>query len=172
MENNRKVDNSLLNLEKKLGNGSTEDILLNKFKLKPNINISEVIKKNNFSNLNSFISEFKKSTEELVNNPEMIECKKIEDINKDAKDSKNLKEKKYIKMDLALGVLDLKEKNESKTGNKESLLNNVISHKNAINTEDSHPLLNGDADQEILKFLLSNAKKKKKNRRRIHKIKK
>ncbi len=169
MENNKKkADNSLLNLEKKLGNVSTDEIILNKFKLKPNFDLGELKKtKNYMSDLNSFLTNFKNSTEELVNNPEMIEAKKIED---SGDQNETSKDKKFIKLNLALGVLDIKEKNLSEN-NENDLMNNIISFK-SVNTDPStHPLLNSQADKEILKFLMKNSNKRNKRRKRLHKIK-
>lgn len=182
MENKkiRKIDNSLLSLEKKLDNGSTNEIILNKFKLKPEFDLGEIHKAKDYKNkLNSFLSEFKKSTEELLNNPEMIESKKIEDgklNDRKKQDSCLPKENKFIKMDLALGVLDLKQKEENENLDKKDssglgLLNNIIQHKSNNIELDQHPILNQQADTEILKFLMSNSKKPKRERRRIHLIK-
>jgi hypothetical protein len=177
MENKkiRKVDNSLLSLEKKLDKGSTNEIILNKFKLKPEFDLGEISKAKDYKNkLNSFLSEFKKSTEELLNNPEMIEAKKIEDVTEKKNDDSSLpKENKFIKMDLALGVLDLKQKQENENLDKgDNLLNNIIQQK-SNNLDIDHPILNQQGDSEILKFLMSNSKKPKrpKQRRRIHLIK-
>ncbi len=160
-------DSSLLNLEKKLENGSTKEIVLNKFILKPDMNVKEIVReKESFKNIKNFIELFKNSTEEIVKDPELTKKLKIENCNQPGK---------HIRMNLALGVLDIKPKERS---NEESLLQNVISSKNnsTLNTSDDatevlsqHPFINEKADQDILKFLLNNKIQKK--RRRIHKIK-
>lgn len=177
MERKINNDNSLLALEKKLNNGSTDEIILNKFKLKPNFNVQEATRGKEYINgLNSFLNNFKQSTEELINNPELIEEKNIE--SKIKSDIGMDKTKKFIKMDLALGVLDMKNKNENENENEDKkvdLLKKIIKEKNNSNVDsENHPLLNDEADNEILKFLLSNKKKnrvKNGTRRRIHKIK-
>jgi len=70
--------NDLLNLEKKLEAHNINDRVLNKFVLKPDINRPS---NNNelIGNLNSFLSNFKKSNEELLSNPAKLSEMNIED---------------------------------------------------------------------------------------------
>ena len=153
-------DTSLLSLERKLENGTTQDVILNKFKLKPEMKVKEIIRgKESFNGLNDFLQNFKKSTEEIVCNPEIAEKNGIE--------TKPVNKKgRFIKMNLALGVLDLKPK--QKEEDTDILFNKIITRDNSEKEENSsNPLLDDRADQEILKFLMKNSK----SRRRIHKIK-
>ncbi len=163
-------DSSLLILEKKLENVSTQDIVLNKFMLKPEMNVKEIFNgKESLKNIKNFVDKFKSSTDEILKDPIMTDKHKIENA--------ELKKKnpgKHIQMNLALGVLDIKPKQDLI---QESMLDNIVSTKKISNknlSDDNldlsqHPFLNDKADQEILKFLLNNNIKKK--RTRIHRIK-
>ena len=124
-----KKSNDLLNLEKKL-EYSSDDIVMNKFKFnKPDIQNS-TINKNLLQNLSNFMETFKQSNEELLNNPESIKQLTIET------GLENKYKTQYIEMNLGLGVLDVKPK--------EDVLENVILTKNGVDDE--------DAGIELLKY--------------------
>lgn len=178
-EGQKKSDNSLLFLEKKLENGSTDEIILNKFKLKPNIGADSHKGKEFIKNIASFLDDFKKSTDELVNNPELVEKNNIE--NKESKVSQDSKNNKFVKMNLALGVLDLKEKegemdiDQIEQG--EEILKNIIQMKNSANNvsqedESMNMIVNDQMDLNILEFLSHNKKKKNKKLGKVKKNKK
>ena len=105
------TDNSLLSLEKKLDVYSTDEIIINKFTLKPQIekiDFSDSILNKNFVDFRSRTEEFLK---DLQTNPEVKEKMNIEERDRDA--NKN-KETKFIKMNLALGVLEPKQEKNNK----------------------------------------------------------
>jgi hypothetical protein len=139
--------NDLLNLEKKLENYSSQDLILNKFKFnKPEIGNSKM-NSNILTNVSSFLQKFKASNDELLNNPDNIEKASIES-------ELNKYNSKYIEMNLGLGVLDIKPEEELYT--------------NTINN------LNGNTDQdvqmgteELLNFIMEAQKKPKKRLRKI-----
>jgi hypothetical protein len=140
--------NDLLNLEKKLENNTSQDLILNKFKMnKPQI--SNPKNPNLLNNISSFLQMMKASNDELLNNPENIEKASLEaEVNK--------YNTKYIEMNLGLGVLDVKPKEDT--------------YDNVINT------LNGNADEdiqmgtaELLNFIAESQKKPKKRLRKIKK---
>ena len=141
--------NDLLNLEKKLENNTSQDLILNKFKFnKPEIGNSK-INTNLMTNVSSFLQKFKASNDELLNNPENVEKASIES-------ELNKYNTKYIEMNLGLGVLDIKPQEELYT--------------NTINN------LNGNTDQdvqmgteELLNFIMEAQKKPKKRLRKIKK---
>jgi len=167
-------DNSLLMLEKKLENSSTEERVLNKFKFKPQIDKSLISDgKSLIGNLDSFLRKFKESTDQLVNDPKLIEEKNIEN-----SIGGNSKKSNLVEMNLALGILDIKNINENShefklAENKDNnILNNIIDYKKEnVTDEYDHPLLNDELDKGILEFLTNNSKNIS-SRRRIRKIKK
>jgi hypothetical protein len=140
--------NDLLNLEKKLENNTTQDLILNKFKInKPEI--SNTKNPNLLNNISSFLQMMKASNDELLNNPENIEKASLEaEVNK--------YNSKYIEMNLGLGVLDVKPK--------EDAYDNVINNLNG-NTEEDVQM----GTEELLNFIAESQKKQKK---RIRKLKK
>lgn len=101
-DSNNNVDKSLLKLEKKLElNNGTNSIIENKFILKPVMKLeykSKFLTKDKLD----FLEEFKKSTIDITKD-------KSNEINRniEIEDSKQDKKKKYIQMDLDLGVLDI-----------------------------------------------------------------
>ena len=133
-----KRDNSLLDLEKKIENYNEKEHILNKMKFnKPNMNMNNLNNKFNKDNLLSFLNNFKKENEKIINDPdkkkyiieggekdnieeeeeeeEEDEIKNI-NINLDENDDneenkKNKKNKKEtIELDLLMGILEQKKK--------------------------------------------------------------
>ncbi len=109
-------DDSLLKLEKKLEEHNEREIILNKFKIKPNMKIDKSTKLNK-EGLMDFLNKFKQSNEEMnknhdknkynieINeNEENIDEKYDSDYNN--KSNKNPK----IELDLMMGVLELQKK--------------------------------------------------------------
>jgi hypothetical protein len=142
-----KKSNELLNLEKRLENNTQHEIILNKFKFnKPDISNQNTGNNDFLTNIGRFINELKKSNDEILNDPEKSK-------NLDIEDCKVKKNRKYIEMNLGLGVLEVK-KDEN------DLLGNVIHTKN----DDIQVDL---GDKELIEFLYGKDKRK-----RIHKIKK
>lgn len=159
-----KSDMTLMSLEKKLEAYSPNEVVLNKFLIKPKFDKNEVKKGKDFlKNLDTFVNNFKKSNDELLSNQDMIDRMNIEnDVNSKGK---------CIKMDLGLGVLELNEK--SNAVDKDNLLNNIINCKKSdCDMELDNPMGDNDlADQEILNFLiensLNNKSSEKKTKKRI-----
>ena len=85
-------DDSLLKLEKKLEEHDEKEIILNKFKLKPNMKMDNS-RKINKEGLMDFLNKFKKSNDEI-------------DQDNDKKNNINPK----IELDLMMGVLELQKK--------------------------------------------------------------
>ena len=142
--------NDLLNLEKKLENNSSQDLILNRFKFnKPNISQSN-LDSNLFNNVSSFLEKFKASNDDLINNPDKLQQASIE------AHIDNKYKNKYIEMNLGLGVLDIKPK--------EDVYDSVMNDLNGVNEQNLEM-----GNEELLKFIMDNQKKPKK---RIHKIKK
>jgi hypothetical protein len=141
--------NDLLSLEKKLQNNTTDELILNKFKLnKPEIGNSK-INPNLLSNVSSFIEKFKASNDELLKNPDKLEQASIEA-------NLNKYNTKYIEMNLGLGVLDVKPK--------EDMYDSVINNLNGNNDEDIQM-----GNDELLEFIMDAQKKPKKRLRKIKK---
>lgn len=167
-----KNDKSLLNLEKKLENSSTQERILSKFKFKPNMDVSDIKGgSSNLGNLKEFLQNFKKSNDELLNDQNALKESNIE-IHNDH--SSKDKDKKYIQMNLGLGILEHKPENieDKKEKDKNNLLTKIISIKNDNSSDDfTSPFFASELDQQILQFLIKNSKKPKR-RRRIHLIKK
>jgi O-phosphoseryl-tRNA(Cys) synthetase len=141
--------NDLLNLEKRLENNTSQDLVLNKFKFnKPEISNTKT-NPNLLTNVSSFLEKLKASNDELLNNPQNIEKASIEsDLNK--------YKSKYIEMNLGLGVLDIKPKEEIYT--------NVINNLNGNAEEDVQM-----STEELLNFIMDAKKKPKKRLRKIKK---
>jgi hypothetical protein len=150
-----KRSNDLLKLEKKLENNSYEEIVLSKFKcLKPEISNDGLAPNKSFlENIGNFVNQFKKSNDELLNDPEKLKELDIENNTID-------KKKKYIELNLGLGVLE-----EKNTADKSNVLLNVINEKNDEFNVDI-------GEKELMEFILKNNKSTGKSRRRIRKIKK
>jgi hypothetical protein len=111
--------NDLLNLEKKLENNSSQELILNRFKInKPEIGTSK-INPNLFNNVSSFIEKFKVANDELLNNPDKLEQASIEA-------NLNKYNTKYIEMNLGLGVLDVNPKEDMY----DSVINNLNGNNN------------------------------------------
>ena len=107
---NIKKDNSLLLMEKKLQSNSTNDIIGNKFLMKPNI--TKPVKSSFLSKERlDFLEKFKQSTQELLesNNKNKMNIEEEEEINDTNKN------KKQIELDLKLGVLDILPESASTT---------------------------------------------------------
>jgi hypothetical protein len=153
-----KRSNDLLKLEKKLETASYDEIVLNKFKcLKPEIsNTSLTSNKSFLNNIGSFIDQFKKSNDEILNDPDKVKSLAIEDNCFD-------KKKNYIELNLGLGVLEVKDKCDD-----ENLLTKVINNQN-----DNLDIDIGE--KELMDFILKNNKGRigeNISRKRIHKLKK
>ncbi len=172
-----KNDKSLLSLEKKLENSSTEERILTKFKFKPDFDVSDLKKgsSSTLGNIQEFLQNFKKSNDELLSDNKALQQFNIE-IKEESNDSK--KDKQYIQLNLGLGILEPKENNKEKEENKDNVLKKVIASKNQELQDDfTSPYFDNDMDQQIIKFLLENKNKskslrKKKITNRIHFIKK
>ena len=66
-----KRDNSILDLEKKIENYNEKEHILNKMKFnKPNMNMNYLNNKFNKDNLLSFLNNFKKENEKIINDPD------------------------------------------------------------------------------------------------------
>ena len=62
------TDNSLLKLEKKMENISSNEIVLNKFLMKPTMKISEFSKGNTYLNgIGDFVNKFKSENNKILN---------------------------------------------------------------------------------------------------------
>jgi len=164
-----KNDKSLLNLEKVLESFSTDERILNKFKFKPNMDVSEIKKdSSSLGNFKEFLQKFKKSNDELLNDQKALKELNIETQEENTKERK--RDKTYIQMNLGLGILEQKEKDEIEKDNGKDLLYKIISSKKDEPTEEFiNPIYDNQLDQKIINFLLQNKTKK---RRRIHFIKK
>ena len=137
-------DDSLLKLEKKLENSSTQDIVINKFNFsKPNMKL-EPNSKINFQGLNDFLSQLKESNKELEQNKEKYN---IEQNLSDNSDSNSSNGEPQIEMNLALGVLEKKPQKDLNP-------NDIIS---SLNNEDN--ILN-EGEKELIKFIVDNNKNK------------
>jgi hypothetical protein len=163
-----KNDKSLLNLEKVLDSSSTEERIFNKFKFKPKMDVSEFKKGNaSLGNFKEFLQNFKKSNDELLNDQKALKELNIET---EEESPLNTKDKKYIQMNLGLGILEQKQENlETKKNVKNDLLNKIIESKKEQPKDDFiNPHFDNQLDQQIINFLLQNKTKK---RRRIHFLK-
>jgi hypothetical protein len=156
----RKTNNSLLSLEKKLDALSTQDIILNKFILKPSIgkiDYSNSILKTNFVDFGSKTKEFIK---ELESDQSLKDKLSIE--NPLAQEGKT-----FIKLNLGLGIL---EKKEDKPVDENVIMNNILDDKKGLLDPEALNVNSCIEEQEILKFLLEGGeeevKKKKLKRRR------
>jgi hypothetical protein len=155
----KNTDSSLLSLDKKLetNNISSHDIVVNKFKmLKPEIRFEK--NENFMKNLHNFMTEFKESTNNLIQDEKLQSEKKIENIRTDYNNNKS---NKYIEMDLGLGIFDIKDKGDnymSTDNDSEQLMNKVLGK-----SDEQDDLIN----ENIIKFLLKKKKKSKQNKR-IH----
>ena len=137
-------DDSLLKLEKKLENSSTQDIVINKFNFsKPNMKL-EPNSKINFQGLNEFLIQLKESNKELEQNKEKYN---IEQNLSDNSDSNSSNGEPQIEMNLALGVLEKKPQKDLNP-------NDIIS---SLNNEDN--ILN-EGEKELIKFIVDNNKNK------------
>lgn len=140
-----RVDDSLLKLERKLEHNTPKELILNNLKFsKPEINQS-CFNKDLLKNMDEFLSNFKKSNEELLNNKDLIQKANIE--NKSKGD-------KYIEMKLGLGVLEVKDKQDNK--------DEILFNSNQVDEElnQTEELMN----KHLIKFLFNKSMRK---RRRI-----
>ena len=123
-------DDSLLKLEKKLEEHDEKEIILNKFKLKPNMKMDNS-RKINKEGLMDFLNKFKKSNDEIDKDNDKkkynIELDENDNINEDYDNEKNKykKEKEsQIELDLLLGIIE--QKKEKKLQPKDIInLNNI-----------------------------------------------
>jgi hypothetical protein len=188
-------DGSLLKIERKLETFSTKDILLSKFILKPKMDRTEIIQGKDFlKNIGSFINDFKKQNNELLNDENKAKELNIEegaelaknDAEKEIKNKKKDKkvnkqkaeknqsnninaekneEKKFIELNLKLGVLDLikKENNDNK---KKVLIEEII------NDENNKQKINIQESPSSVNDIVSNDSEKDENTNIIKKLNK
>src|SRR5690348_10548787 len=103
----KKIDNSLLSLEKKLETYSTDDIIINKFKLKPEINKNDLTKgKDVLNKYERFLDVFKQSTNDLLTDE--VKLKEVNIENEIFENAGGQKYKNFVKMNLGLGILESK----------------------------------------------------------------
>ncbi len=109
-------DDSLLKLEKKLEEHDEREIILNKFKIKPNMKIDKSTKLNK-EGLIDFLNKFKQSNEEMdKNNDKNIYNIEInendENIDEEYGSVKNNKNNinPKIELDLMMGILEVQKK--------------------------------------------------------------
>ena len=109
-------DDSLLKLEKKLEEYNEREIILNKFKIKPNMKIDKSTKLNK-EGLIDFLNKFKQSNEEMdKNNDKNIYNIEInendENIDEEYGSVKNNKNNinPKIELDLMMGILEVQKK--------------------------------------------------------------
>ena len=178
-----KRDNSLLDLENKIGNFNEKENILKNFRInKPNMNMNQ-FSNNKFSkeNLLSFLDKFKKENEKIMNdenkikyniekeeideeeeeNEEENEMNKEINLDEDKEDEnnnnqKNKKKKKgeKIEFDLLMGILEQQKK-------KEISIENIIENKKNENLKERNILEDKDREEgekEIINFLESKAK--------------
>ena len=109
-------DDSLLKLEKKLEEHDEREIILNKFKIKPNMKIDKSTKLNK-EGLIDFLNKFKQSNEEMdKNNDKNIYNIEInendenidEEYDSDNDNKNNINPK--IELDLMMGILEVQKK--------------------------------------------------------------
>ena len=172
-----KRDNSLLDLEKKIENYNEKEHILNKMKFnKPNMNMNNLNNKFNKDNLLSFLNNFKKENEKIINDPDKKkyiieggEQDNIEDeeeeeeedeikninINLDENDDneenkKNKKNKKEtIELDLLMGILEQQKKKEITIQN---IIENKKKEKDELDKLENKNIEKGE--EEIIDFLL------------------
>lgn len=135
-----KKDDSLLKLEHKLNNFTHNEIIANKFNFsKPNINMQNLPKFNKCQ-LEDFLEKFKKTNEEIISNKVEYNIENNSNSNSDEEaDSDN--KPAYIKMDLALGVLEQKkELNPS-----DIITESKLQEQNELNS----------GDKALLKFIVN-----------------
>ena len=109
-------DDSLLKLEKKLEEYNEREIILNKFKIKPNMKIDKSTKLNK-EGLMDFLNKFKQSNEEMNKNNDKdkynIEINENdenidEEYDSDNDNKNNINPK--IELDLMMGILEVQKK--------------------------------------------------------------
>ena len=177
-----KRDNSLLDLENKIGNFNEKENILKNFRInKPNMNMN-LFSNNKFSkeNLLSFLDKFKKENEKIINdenknkynieneeideeveNEEENEMNKEINLDEDKEDENNNKQKnkkkkkgEKIEFDLLMGILEQQKK-------KEISIENIIENKKNENLKERNILEDKDREEgekEIINFLESKAK--------------
>ena len=173
-----KRDNSLLDLENKIGNFNEKENILKNFRInKPNMNMN-LFSNNKFSkeNLLSFLDKFKKENEKIMNDENKIkyniekeeideeeeedeeenEMNKEINLDEDKEDEnnnnqKNKKKKKgeKIELDLLMGILEQQNK-------KEISIENIIENKKNANIKEESKLSDKnkeEGEKEIINFL-------------------
>ena len=172
-----KRDNSLLDLENKIGNFNEKENILKNFRInKPNMNMNQ-FSNNKFSkeNLLSFLDKFKKENEKIINdenknkynieneeideeveNEEENEMNKEINLDEDKEDEDNNKQKnkkkkkgEKIELDLLMGILEQQNK-------KEISIENIIENKKNANIKEESKLLDKnkeEGEKEIINFL-------------------
>ena len=152
-------DNSLLKLEKKLENNNEKDIILNKFKLKPNMKIEKNNENLKKENLLKFLNEFKKSNDKITKNKKKYNI----EINENKKND-------IIEIDLALGILEHKNKKdiEIKDIIKEYKKDIDIDYSNINNDIKKNISLN-EEEQNLLNFIMNKNENKKYNKKKKNK---
>ena len=172
-----KRDNSLLDLENKIGNFNEKENILKNFRInKPNMNMNQFSNnKFNKENLLSFLDKFKKENEKIINdenknkynieneeideeveNEEENEMNKEINLDEDKEDEnnnnqKNKKKKKgeKIELDLLMGILEQQNK-------KEISIENIIENKKNANIKEESKLSDKnkeEGEKEIINFL-------------------
>ena len=177
-----KRDNSLLDLENKIGNFNEKENILKNFRInKPNMNMNQ-FSNNKFSkeNLLSFLDKFKKENEKIINdenknkynieneeideeveNEEENEMNKEINLDEDKEDEDNNKQKnkkkkkgEKIEFDLLMGILEQQKK-------KEISIENIIENKKNENLKERNILEDKgreEGEKEIINFLESKVK--------------
>jgi hypothetical protein len=149
---------SLLSLENKLNAYSVEERTASKFILKPEISKPHMIfeKPSLIQNIASFMQDFKNSNDELFKDEKLVKAKNIE--NGERKQNTT----PCIKMNLGLGVLELKKIPNVDSQEKNESLNINLSITDKLGTSDM-------INEELINFLLYNTKDKKKRRIKLRK---
>ena len=165
-----KVDKSLLKLESKIGNFNKNEHMINNLKInKPNMNIKSLTNKYNNDKLLSFLNDFKKANEKMMNDNEQHKYNieedqeeseeeeenedkiKNESIKLDEKEENKIsdekkivnKKKNKIELDLLMGILEQQKP-------KDISVDEIIKNKKNENNEDIP-----DNEKEIIDFLIN-----------------
>ena len=139
-----KKDDSLLILDKKLESNTEKEIVLNKFTmLKPNMKV-DFSKRLNKDGLMNFLEQMKQSNIEMAKNKSKYNIE--DDSDNDEPAGENEAEEPKIELDLALGVLEKKDKKE-------------LTPDNAIkSTEDEDEI---EGTKNLVNFIVNEKDKKK-----------
>ena len=146
------IDNNNNNNNNSINNINNNPLLINKFKLKPNI---QKISNSNYllQDKLDFIKKFKESTEEIVKDSSKKNDYNIE-IN-ELINNKSNKNNKYVKLDMKLGILDIIPKDNNNNNENISLYTTTtVTNNSSVNNKD-FDLLNivkqvKDKDKDLL----------------------